>query len=104
MYQLASDKDIPKIKEDSRHSEASPEDMRVVEVLRDDGNHLKILFRNLKEGDVFSLFDTKTKLPIKDKYGNITYVSSTDAYLAKHQISGKTVYHIQIKDMPPKGE
>lgn len=101
MYKLAEDKTIDQfLKRDNRYSEAASEDKRLVEVFRNDGNFHEIKLSDLKEGDAFSLFDRKTREPIADKYGHITYMASTDAYLAKHRTSGKIVYHVQIKDTP----
>lgn len=102
MYSLAKDSHIPLApREDNRESQAIPEDRRLVEILLDDGDFHKIYFRELKAGDCFSLTDPKTKEAITDKYGQVTHVASTDAFLAKHKILGTLVYHIQIEDMPP---
>jgi hypothetical protein len=102
MYKLAKDSHTPlTVQEDNRMSEANPEDRRLVEILLDDGDFHKIYFRELKAGDCFSLTDPKTKEAITDKYGQVTHVASTDAFLAKHKTLGTIVYHIQIEDMPP---
>jgi hypothetical protein len=106
MYKLSGDRKVEQITvSDNRESQAEPEDRRLVEVTRDDGNFHSTDFKDLKKGDCFSMFDHKTKQPIMDVYGNMTHVASTDAYLAKHKTLGITVYHIQIEDMlPPTGE
>ncbi len=103
MYQLANDQKASTSQQELHvRSEADPDDRRIVEVLRpDDGDFHTTLFKDLKEGDVFSLFDPKTNQPIFDKYGNLTHVADTDAYLSRHKTLGIVTWHIQIKDMPP---
>lgn len=97
MYQLAGDKKVADtINEENRHSEAIPEDLRVVEVLVN-GTWKKSIFKDLKEGNTFRLTDPKTKQFIKNSFGETEFVANTDAYLTKHKTLRITVYHVQIR-------
>jgi hypothetical protein len=93
MYQLAGDKPTESL--DPKESQVVLEDRRLVELLLDGGWHM-IYFREIKEGDRFRMFDSKTEEPIKNSLGETEFIATTNAYLAEHRELKTITYHVQI--------